>query len=455
MKIRVVLITLSVIVILVISGIISTEYYTSQPEFCSSCHIMKNFYDSWAISKHNDVKCVVCHYAPGAKFDVDANFKGLRQIFTYFSTDGRDLRMPTQVRDRSCMTSECHPEENFLNKQVKFTEKVPYIHKTHEDKTIEGQKLHCDTCHQSIRTGKHFEVSKEICFLCHFKNTNFNEGRAKCLLCHEIPTKPLQSQKKGETQPGEKTITHQSLEKAKVPCQSCHYELVQGKGDVNKHRCFNCHKYSFEVGKKAGAKGIMHSEHVAGQHIVGQLAKCFDCHEPIKHQKTESPYSVRLNCSACHPDHHIYQKTLLVGEKRKGVPETPSLMYKVKTSCIGCHIDEQIKNGEKVLYGSVKACVACHTEKHEGMVKEWKDKVKEELDYAKEVEKEAEQAITNAEGTVLVEKLNKAKELFKKGQEDLHIVEYGSGVHNKKYSIVLLDDAMNNFEDLIDYLNEE
>ena len=33
-------------------------------------------------------------------------------------------------------------------------------------------------------------------------------------------------------------------------------------------------------------------------------------------------------------------------------------------------------------------------------------------------------------------------------------VEFGGGVHNQKYSVMLLDNAMNNFEDAIDLLNE-
>jgi len=34
------------------------------------------------------------------------------------------------------------------------------------------------------------------------------------------------------------------------------------------------------------------------------------------------------------------------------------------------------------------------------------------------------------------------------------IVEFGGGVHNRKYSLELLDAAMNNFEDLIELLQK-
>ncbi len=316
MKKKLLLINFALILILLVAGIIAvimgSEYYTTRPEFYGSCHMMKRYYDSWKNSAHGekDIACLVCHYAPKEKYYIDVNFKGLGQLLTYFSSDGREVRMPTKVSDLSCITSECHPKENFLDKEIKFTEKVPFIHQTHEEKTIEGQKLHCDTCHQNITVEKHFEVTKKVCFLCHFKNTNFNEGRAKCSLCHEIPKKSLQKQKK-ETKPDEKPVTHQSLEKAKVPCQSCHYEIIQGKGKVEEQNCFKCHNYSVELKAKAGEKRLMHTEHVAGQ-----FAKCFDCHEPIQHKLTEFLDTARLNCLTCHPNHHIYQKMLLVGEER-------------------------------------------------------------------------------------------------------------------------------------------
>ncbi|MBW2143994.1 MAG: hypothetical protein JRG75_06325 [Deltaproteobacteria bacterium] len=88
------------------------------------------------------------------------------------------------------------------------------------------------------------------------------------------------------------------------------------------------------------------------------------------------------------------------------------------------------------------------------MLEEWKNKIKEELEYALDIEKEAEQAIRAAEDKVSLEKINQAKGMLRKGQKNLRLVENGGGVHNYKYSIVLLDDAMNNFEDLIDLLKE-
>lgn len=446
---KIILIVLILVIFIVVAAIGASEWYTSQPDFCGSCHIMKKAYKSWGDSKHRDVKCVECHYAPGEAHAIKAKFKGLGQLFTYIATEEEEVRKPTRINDLSCMTSKCHPEQTLKEDKVIFKEKIFYIHKTHFDKTIEGQQLHCDTCHQHIASDQHFQVPKMACFLCHFKNSEFNEGRAKCSLCHEIPTKPLQKQKK-EADSDEKPVTHQSLEEAKVPCQSCHYELIRGEGGIKEENCFQCHDLSNEMLEKTHERKLMHEQHVAKQN-----ANCFDCHEPILHRKeTTFLDPVRVACFECHPDHHKYQKMLLIGEK-EGIMDVPGLMYDVKTNCIGCHRDERKINGQEVLHGSAKACASCHTEKHEGMVKEWKDKAKEELAYAKEIEKEAEDAIEKSKGKVSRETLDKALIMLREGQENLRIVEYGGGVHNKKYSIVLLDAAMNNFEDLIDILQDE
>jgi formate-dependent nitrite reductase cytochrome c552 subunit len=130
-------------------------------------------------------------------------------------------------------------------------------------------------------------------------------------------------------------------------------------------------------------------------------------------------------------------------------------MFSVETNCLGCHKDNKVVKGEDVAHGSGKACASCHTEKHEGMVKEWKEKTAEELKNAKEIEKEALDAIEKAKDKASKDKLSEATSLLKKGQENMQIVEYGGGVHNKKYSVMILDIAMNYFEDAIDLLSEE
>jgi hypothetical protein len=459
--------------------------------FCGYCHVltypkvMKKAYESWKVDKHKEVPCAECHYPPvkaaipehekiptaeeaalkkKTEFEfMKTELEALSRLMTILNMDESVVRTKPRIDDKSCTTAKCHPqnpnvkEGEYWTKKINFVESeredktkriIPYIHKTHFDKEklIEGQEMHCGTCHQHETEQKHFEVSKEKCFLCHFKNLALNEKRSTCSLCHEIPTKSLQ---KKEPEPGAKLITHQTIEKDKVPCYSCHYEIVQGKGVIKKENCFECHDYSDEIQKKAEDKKLMHTEHVAKQN-----ANCFECHGSLQHKKIDFLEPGREVCSVCHPEHHIPQKILLAGPARGDVSETPSLMYDVRTGCQGCHMEERIVKGEKVLHGDAKTCAQCHVEKTAGMVKEWKDSIAKALNEAKELEKEANEAIEMTKTKLPKEKLEKAMAMFKEGQENMQVVEAGGGVHNQKYSIQLLDSAMSRFEDAIDLVKE-
>lgn len=458
--------------------------------FCGYCHVMtypkvmKKAYESWKVDKHNNVRCVECHYPPerldvkipaheriprdeeAARMKTDWEYMNtelevLSRLTTILNMDESVVRTKPRVDDRNCTASQCHPTTGigktgeFWTKKINFVESeredkskriVPYVHKTHFDKTkwVEGQEMHCTTCHQRQTGQKHFEVSKGQCFLCHFKNTALNEGRSKCSLCHEVPTKSLQ---KKAPEPGAKLITHQTIETDKVSCKSCHQQLKKGNGQVKVKQCLECHDNDTDILSEIKNRKLMHHEHVAEQN-----ARCFNCHEPIEHKKADFLDAARETCATCHPDHHISQKVLLAGPETIDVPETPSLMFSVKTNCLGCHTKERIVKGEPVMHGDPGKCAQCHVEKTALMVDEWKGSIEKAMKEAKELEKEAEEAIANAKGKASDEKLKEAAAMFKEAQQNVQLVEAGGGVHNQKYSIQLLDAAMNNFDEVISLL---
>jgi hypothetical protein len=464
--------------------------------FCGYCHVLtypkviKKAFLSWQAGKHKDIGCVECHYPPErlalpipehkkipkdegelagktAMEYMKTELEVLSRLITVMNMEESVVRTKPRLDDRNCTASKCHPstgkgkEGEYWTKKFEYAKYkredktegiVPYVHKTHFDSTkwVEGHELHCTSCHQRETEEKHFEVNRDKCFLCHFKNMALNEKLAKCSLCHEVPTKPLQKQKKEGAGEEEKPITHESLEKSKVACESCHLQLVKGRGLVKETKCLTCHDSGEQIKKELSNKKLMHEKHVAAQ-----TAHCFNCHEPIEHMKGDFIDVAKNQCMTCHPDHHKYQKLMLAGKEYKNVPSTPGLMYGVKTNCLACHKEERTVRGEKVEHGSGKACAACHTEKHEAMAKEWKDKTGEELKTAKETEKEALDAIEGAKGKASKKKIAEAEKLLNEGRGYMHLVEYGGGVHNKKYSVMLLDEALNNFEDAIDLLSEE
>lgn len=177
---------------------------------------------------------------------------------------------------------------------------------------------------------------------------------------------------------------------------------------------------------------------------------------PIEQKSEDFLEVARNNCQACHPDHHINQKKLLTGDITKEVPTTPGLMVEVQIDCMGCHIETTLdRKGEKVVKGSSKACVGCHTVLQETMVEQWKDTVREELEAVEEVKRKATDALKKAYHKVPEEMLSKAITMLEKGQEFVNVVKYGNGVHNKKYSITLIDFAFCYFEDVIDLVHGE
>ncbi len=469
-----------------------------QPQlFCGYCHILtypdvvQKSYELWKKSKHKEFGCVECHYPPigtaglgktsgSSPATVSTHIpQKSPERFSYIKLGGETIRTRPKISDANCMTANCHgkPDDKFKTKKIKFTEKVLFVHKPHLEKKnqIEGQQVNCTSCHQHETDAKKFEVSKATCHLCHFKNVRFNQDRGKCTQCHELPTKPIQTS-------GEKPITHKMLQDAKVLCAGCHIELIQAAGggqyealfeggelktalvlnagQIKKENCLACHDRA-EALKEDGNKKLMHQKHVTIKN-----ARCLDCHQPILHTKSDLNQPVMaayagsdLNqprlpgCAACHSEPHRYQRLLAAGSKRPGVSRTPDFMFKVRTNCLGCHIEKEFNaKGQMIMKASAKTCVRCHTKDHKKMLKDWKTELADEIEYSKEIEQEALVALAKAR--LPEPKLAEARKMLNQGRENLNIVKFGNGVHNKKYSIMLIDAAITHFEDMIEYLEE-
>jgi hypothetical protein len=130
-------------------------------------------------------------------------------------------------------------------------------------------------------------------------------------------------------------------------------------------------------------------------------------------------------------------------------------MFASRTNCMGCHQKEKTVKGEKLFIGTASACVACHSKKHEKMLQDWTKELDKEMKDVTQLEKEAEKILAASKGKVPDDVMTEAKEMFKIGRENLHIVRFGNGIHNKKYSMMLIDESFGNFEDLIDLLKDE
>jgi formate-dependent nitrite reductase cytochrome c552 subunit len=210
------------------------------------------------------------------------------------------------------------------------------------------------------------------------------------------------------------------------------------------------------------------------KHVTIKNARCFECHQPILHKKSDftqpevaktqakktmaqKPMGEQFiadSCQACHPKPHQLQRLLAAGHKQKDVPESPDFHFKASATCLACHLERQFtKKGQPVLKASAKTCVGCHKGR-ENLLKDWKTELEEEVKYTKEVEKEALDALAKAKAKLPKPKLAEANQILAQGQQNLKMVQFGNGVHNKKYSLFLLDAAITRFEDTIDYIDE-
>lgn len=452
-KTKIILIVVPLVLVVLGSATLAgLEVYTSQSSFCGSCHIMKPYYESWKAGKHAEhgVDCVDCHYAPGEKGSLKAKFKGLGQLFSYLGTDITTVRAPAKVNDLSCGTADCHPNQTLSDKKLKFTEEISYVHNTHMDKTVEGQTLHCATCHQHVTREKHFEVPQSSCFLCHFHNAELNEGRAKCSLCHTIPDTPILKTDQPPA-PDQEVITHKALEEAGVSCTSCHHQIVRRTGNIKVEDCFHCHEDNELLREMASDKTMMHKAHVGEQN-----AKCFDCHSPMEHgdQKHGFMDGVVANCTVCHPDHHKHQKLLIKGEGGKGLEKSyPIKHFNAQLNCLACHTREtHDRKGVKVLKADFAKCTACHKEGTEKLPQKWKADILESLEEVREYEQKALKILAAKRPKLSKEKLSKFETLVAEAQANVKLVFAGGGVHNKKYAVLLLDVALEKFEEVIDEL---
>ncbi len=489
---------LAILLVMMATAYGGFEYYTSRSSFCGgSCHAMTEQYEAWQVDFHHvgnnekdfQAECIDCHFLPGDHGSMKAKYEGLRHLAAYLYDPDAPLPIRPAIPDGACLRSGCHDNRGFEDRELHFADKARFTHKVHlGDEALEGQQLSCDTCHFKVTKEKHFEVPVDICYLCHLKlekpvlekaqmaavgiegimeisfadrpTIDFNQGISRCDMCHEIPTKSLQSQltteEGGSGDLTRQPITHQSIQEAGVPCESCHFEVVSGTGEivtgnVVSNGCLRCHNRSQTLLATAGDRDLMHDSHVSNQ-----KADCFDCHATIEHRnRTDHLDFVRNDCRLCHADQHRFQKLLLSGTPvNENLSTTPHLMFDVNTNCMGCHLKKTVESGHATRTASGDTCVACHTEKHGEMLAEWEETLEEEVASAAELETEALALFEENRSRLDAALLAEVERELKSGRDLLNIVRFGNGVHNKKYAIMILDEAFGHFDESIEAIED-
>jgi nitrate/TMAO reductase-like tetraheme cytochrome c subunit len=360
---------------------------TSTSTFCSTCHIMKPFHETWGVSAHKDVACVECHIPPGLPNLISAKLNGLGQMVD--NVLGRTSTHPRAVvGDASCMRNGCHEPAKV---QALPRQEKPFFfdHAKHLDLTYQGIAVHCTTCHSHTTERKHFELNTGVCVTCHLlpaapsdpRNREMAEATTapvrtsavadpasaetaakpapnRCRDCHQPPAEPIQYR-------GLKVVHAEYLAYG-AACESCHRNVTAPAEPMGNERCYACHDFGKE---RMTSVSELHQVHTsAGRHRV----ECFNCHGLIRHGPDARATGLdQFDCRTCHRGQHQVQQqvyefagmTTSGAQPADGSPVTP--MFMAHVDCAGCHVQPRTPHskpdsGATVAAATAAACDNCH-----------------------------------------------------------------------------------------------
>jgi nitrate/TMAO reductase-like tetraheme cytochrome c subunit len=400
--------------------------YTSRPAFCPTCHYMEPFYNSWKASAHNKVQCTQCHFEPGLEGVIKGKLNGLVQIVSYVSTSYKKRKPWADIPDNTCTRSGCHVNQALQDTLYEAKGEILFNHKHHLQELRRGKKLKCTSCHSQIVQGSHMQVTYETCFNCHFHKSDDPEHKydvlSNCQTCHNLKNK-------SKEQLASMKFNHNVVVTNAINCESCHTNVISGKGEVGKERCFQCH---FEDNKLDKYNDI---EFMHTTHILKHSMNCMYCHTPIKHKIERMDANAPPDCQSCHTGAHTSQVSLFAGANGYNTENLPSSMYQSGINCKGCHVlHETDKMNINTSKASKSACDKCHGEGYGKLIKQWENSSIKRLATIKSIYATANSIINSSGSNMKKEALIKLDE----ANHNIKIVDIGKSVHNIQFADKLL-----------------
>jgi len=243
------------------------RYTQDEPEFCGSCHMIKESYADWLNGKHRDTVCQQCHQLG----NVEQNLRLLSYVMT-----GKNPIATSHGRIKPW--EECKNCHMDTISQGSVTPSKSYGHAKHA--VVKG--IECKACH--VSKTHNFPPNTSSCQQCHSNKGvhGISMEEFSCIKCHSFSRKPLPML---------------STEK----CFKCHSDIPR-KGPMSGLSCHYCHKpHSTEKPDSGSCTAECHkTEATMGQHGVHaqQGIECMYCHKPHKWVLGGSvPSSL---CKECH-----------------------------------------------------------------------------------------------------------------------------------------------------------
>jgi nitrate/TMAO reductase-like tetraheme cytochrome c subunit len=406
--------------------------YTSHSKFCSTCHYMKSFYQSWQESRHADIECSACHYPPGIRSFFRVKLEGLNQVLRYWTKLYVKSKPWAEIPDESCLREGCH-DKRLLEGPVRF-QRVVFDHRVHLGDLRRGKTLRCTSCHSQIVQGDHITVTESSCFICHFKTSEHYPDIATCSHCH------VREELSSDAVRFDHTVAYERG----YSCDKCHSQIILGDGAVPRENCYKCHFERDRLGQYDDTD-LMHATHIASHKI-----ECNQCHLEIQHKIVKDIETI-AECRTCHTGFHQAQKILYAGEGGKGVPHaTPNTMLEKGLSCKGCHMFHEEAGGKLIksetMVSREKACESCHGEGFGRLLRNWQVSTEKKL-------REIKAVYARANGEVAASTVTEkaaAQSLLLEAAFNIDVVEKGKAVHNITYSQELLLAAFDLIEEALE-----
>lgn len=340
---------------------------------------------------------------------------------------------------------------------------------------LQLESITCASCHSYDASGqRHFAVDQQSCFVCHFTNQEFNQDTGACLRCHEPPTRkifvhgspmtsasaPAGGSATSQASPGP-LLDHRDIVQRGISCESCHADVIRGKSTVSVRDCTNCHDQGhFTAGFEDRNTATVADYHRV--HVAAQRARCPDCHKSVEHSLVDPIHvatstgflaPVLDDCQHCHPNHHKEQVQLLAGTGGRGVAHSmPNAMFGSRLNCRACHTESGSDfKGAPLIEASQAACATCHGDDYRTLFDQSLAELKTYLDEVQAILTRVESAIASAKvaGRPIPEDVTRRVE---EAQANLAFIRAGNGIHNKNYSLQILDVCRRDLESAADAL---
>jgi nitrate/TMAO reductase-like tetraheme cytochrome c subunit len=408
-----------IVIALVTVGFIE---YSAQPSFCVNCHNMRPYYESWASSSHNQVKCIECHYAPGIKAEAMGKLQAANQVVKYV-TGAYGTKPWAEIEDAACTRAGCHAYRK-LEGEIDFNG-TRFNHAHHLTELRRGKQLRCTSCHSQIVQGEHLAVTAETCFLCHFRDQPEGEPIAGCTGCH--PSPPRMTTDDGFL------VDHPQYVEDMVSCMSCHDDVSSGTGEADPARCQQCHNEPERLALFSDTTRV-HAVHLAEHNI-----ECALCHTLILHRVESLDASFDLDCASCHQRAHETQKRLFTGRGGHGTEDEPSAMFRARVSCESCHgLPTEVEGHEQVQRAGEATCLSCHGIQYANILPAWQEEMERKLDLVASVVAGARAS----RGTGSSAARATADSLLALATDNVELVRVGRAAHNIVYADALLRAAL-------------